>query len=190
MKAVLSVAAVLFCMSFVYGQGLALKEVGGAVGYSSISFNGGSSSESLGGFVISGHVNLGELMNQLEFIPEVQYMSTSKDVSGLTWKVSDFAINANVHYNIAMEGKIKPYVGAGLGYNALSSTVNLPSYTLFGFTYGGEVTNSASRIGINILAGANYALNEKMLLFIEPRYVLASDFNHFLLKVGASFAMQ
>lgn len=189
MKSLLVVAVFVFCSSVMLAQGLALKAIGGAIGYSSVSFNGGTSTESLGGFAIAAHANLGELAPQLELYPEIQYFSTSKDVSGFTWKLSDFAVNANVHYNIAMEGQVAPYVGAGLGYNAISSTVTLPSYSFFGVNYGGEVTSSASRIGINILAGANYKMNDKMMLFIEPRYVLASDFNHFLIKVGATFAM-
>lgn len=196
MKKTLALLAVLFLVgSLGFAQSLGLHEVGGGVGFVSASVTGsgsGSSSESLSGFLIAAHANLGELAKDLTLVPDITYWSTSKDISGLTWKLSDFAINANVHYAIEMEGAVKPYVGAGLGFNSMSSTVALPTYTnpLTGQTFGGNVTASDSRIGINILAGANYKMNDQMSLFLEPRYVLASDFNHFQIKVGASWAMK
>jgi opacity protein-like surface antigen len=196
MKITLALVAVLLLIgSMGMAQSLGLNEVGGGVGYVSASLTGASSSgsttESVGGFVIAVHANLGELAKDLSLVPEIQYWSASKDISGGTWKLSDFAINANVHYNIAMEGAVKPYVGAGLGFNSVSSTVTFPSYTVAGFTFPGlTVSGSDTKIGINLLAGANYKMNDKMTLFLEPRYVLMSDFNHFMIKVGASFAMK
>ena len=179
-KILFVVLALLLVGSLGVAQELGLKGVGGAIGFVSIS--PANSTESFSGFALAGHAYLGNLAKDLGFYPEVQYYSTSKDVLGATLKVSDFAINANVHYDIAMEGQLKPFVGAGLGYNSLSSTFNIPGF--------GTISGSDSRIGINLLAGANYKMNDQMTLFVEPRYVLASDFNHFLVKVGATFAMK
>lgn len=191
MKLTLALVAVLLLISSMStAQSLGLYEVGGGVGYVSTSVtaasSGSSSSESIGGFVVAGHANLGELAKDLSLWPEIEYWSASKDISGGTWKVSDFAINANLHYNIAMEGALKPYVGAGLGYNSLSFTYTI-ALPFFG-TFTGSASDS--RLGINLLAGANYKMNDNMSLFVEPRYVLASDFNHFMIKVGASFALK
>jgi Opacity protein and related surface antigens len=195
MKKIFSIAAVTaFFTSLSFGQPLGLHEVGGGIGYVSVSF-AGPSTETIGGFLIGVHANLGELTKDLTLVPDIQYFSTSKDIGGGTWKVSDFAINANVHYNFEMEGTIKPYVGAGLGFNALSTTASAtyPAYN----PITGQIVNqtisatgSASRIGINLLAGANYKMNDHMKLFLEPRYVLASDFNHFEIKVGATWALK
>ena len=185
------VIALLLIGSLGVAQELGLKGVGGSLGYVSVSFNNGTSTESLGGLAFAGHAYLGEISKGIGLYPEVQYFSTSKDVSGASWKLSDFAINANVHYAIAMEGQLKPYVGGGLGYNSLSSTVDIPAISAGFFTIPGTTyTSSTSRIGINLLAGADYKMNDQMSLFIEPRYVLASDFNHFLVKVGATFEMK
>jgi opacity protein-like surface antigen len=186
MKTTLALVAVLLLIgSMSMAQSLGLHEVGGGLGYVSASVTGGST-ESVGGFVISAHANLGELAKDISLFPEIEYWSASKDISGGTWKVTDFAINANVHYNIAMEGAVKPYVGAGLGFNSFSFSYTIPGLALYGL---GTYSVSASRIGINLLAGANYKMNDKMTLFVEPRYVLASDFNHFQIKVGATVAM-
>ena len=152
MKVIFALVAVLLLIgSRSTAQTLGLHEVGGGIGYVSSSLTGGSSTETVGGFVLAAHANLGELAKDITLVPEIQYWSASKDISGGTWKLSDFAINANVHYNIAMEGAIKPYVGAGLGYNSLSFTYTIPSF----FGFGGTFTASDSRIGINLLAGAN-----------------------------------
>lgn len=186
-KILVFVSMLLLLTSFGWSQGLGLKQVGGSLGYVSISFTSGTTTETLGGFAVAAHAYLGDITPGLGLYPEIQYFSTSKDIGGGTWKLSDFAINANVHYNIAMEGEnpLTPYVGAGLGYNSLSSevTITLPFFGTM------TASGSDSRLGINLLAGANYKLNENMTLFVEPRYVLASDFNHFLAKVGVSYTL-
>jgi opacity protein-like surface antigen len=171
---------------------LAFSGIGGAVGFVTSSLNTGTGSESMSGFAIAAHADLGEFAKDFVFVPDVTYWSMSKDVSGVSLKLSDFSINANAHYNIAMEGMLKPYVGAGLGYNAISSTVSIPATTIPGFgTFGGgSATASDSRIGINLLAGVNYKLNDMLTLLVEPRYVLASDFNHFVIKAGITYAMK
>jgi opacity protein-like surface antigen len=180
----------LLSATLCFGQQIGLMGVGGSVGFATISFTGGTTTESLSGFAIAAHADLGEISKGISLFPEIQYFSTSKDVSGVKWKLSDFAINANVHYNLEMEGAMKPYVGAGLGFNSISSEVEIPSVTAFGITIGGgTVSATDSRIGINLLAGLNYKINDKMMLMVEPRYVLASDFNHFLIKAGVTVGM-
>ncbi len=181
MKRLLTVVAALALVSAVSSAQLALKGIGGAIGFVSLSPSG--SSESFSGFLIAAHADLGEFTKDIVFYPDIEYFSTSKDVSGTNLKVSNFALNANVHYNIQMEGMLKPYVGAGLGYNSFSWTFAAP----FGF---GTWTGSDSRLGINLLAGINYKLNDMLTLVVEPRYVLASDYNHFLINAGVTYAMK
>ncbi len=195
MKKIFAIAAATALISSLsFGQ-LGLHDIGGGVGYASVSFtNAGSSSQSLGGFLIGAHANLGDLAKNLNLVPDIEYLSTSTTVNGGTWKVSDFAINANVHYNFEMEGMIKPYVGAGLGLDFFSTTASatIPGYSYGGFTVPAQTvsaTGSATRLGINLLVGANYKLNDKMTLFLEPRYVIASDLDNFQIKVGVTWAL-
>jgi hypothetical protein len=192
MKKLLSVVVLLLVVAVVgLAQNIGLKGIGGGLGFASISFSGAGSSESLTGFLLAAHADLGEITKDIQFFPDIEYFSTSKDISGSTWKVSNFALNANVHYNIAMEGMFKPYVGAGLGYNMMSTSWTAPGTTIFGITYGGGTySGSDSRLGINLLAGFNYKLNDMLTLLVEPRYVLASDYNHFVAKVGVTYAMK
>ncbi|MGE5316259.1 MAG: hypothetical protein ACM3Q4_16310 [Acidobacteriota bacterium] len=190
MKKLFTLAVVVaLCSSFGFAQGLGLKGVGGSIGYISSTFDSGTGSESLGGFAIGAHADMGEFAPGFQLIPELQYWRTSKDVGGATWKLGDFAINGLVHYNIKVEGSVAPFVGAGLGLNFISSTVNVPGYSYLGYTYGGgEVTSSATRLGINLMGGANFAAGS-MTISPELRYVLASDFNHLIIKVGVTVPM-
>ncbi len=191
MKRLLAVVAIMFAVTAVSSAQLAFRGVGGAIGFASISYNAGTSTESMSGFLIAAHADLGEFAKDFTLVPDVEYVSTSKDVNGGTWKVSDFAINANAHYNIAMEGMLKPYVGAGLGINFFSTTAEATvNYGPFGGTQTFSATASATRIGINLLAGINYKLSDMLTLVVEPRYVIASDLNNFQIKAGVTYAMK
>jgi len=186
-KAISVVAVLVLASSVALAQQIGFKGVGGGIGYTSVSFSSGASSESLGGFAISGHAYLGEITSGIGFYPEVLYWHTSKDFgAGVTWSVSDFAINANAHYNIKVQGSVMPYVGAGLGLNFLSSTVQV-AIPFFGTT---EVSGSNTRLGINLLGGADYAVNSKLRIGGELRYVLASDFNHLLIQATFTYALE
>ena len=165
-----------------YGQGLVFKGIGGGLGFIAASMdNGNGSSTSLSGFLLAAHADLGEIAKDISLIPDITYWGTKKN----SLKLSDFGVNANAHYNIVARGPFKPYVGAGLGYNSLRSELALGGV----IAGGGTASSSVSRLGINLLAGGNYKLNEMWTFIIEPRYVLASDFNHFTVKAGLTYAL-
>ena len=184
-------ALVLLCgvLSLGFGQRLGFKGVGGGIGFITSSMNDASgSSTSLSGFLIGAHADLGEFTKDISLFPDITYWSASKD----PLKLSDFSFNVNAHYNIEVPGQFQPYVGAGLGYNSLTSEVTVPAFTVSGFGTmgGGSGSSSVSRLGVNLLVGANYKLNDMLTLVVEPRYVLASDFNHFILKAGITYVLE
>jgi len=192
MKRLVAVVVAMLAMTAFGSAQLAFRGIGGGIGFASFSFSGATSSESMSGFLIAAHADLGEFAKDFVLFPDITYATTSKSVEGGTWKLSDFAINVNAHYNIEMEGTMKPYVGAGLGYNSFSTTVEVPAVVIpgFGTVGGGSVTGSDSRLGINLLAGVNYKLNDMLTLVVEPRYTIESDFNNFQIKVGVTYAMK
>ncbi len=151
-------AATALITSLSFGQQLRWDDIGGGLGYVSVSSN--STDQTLGGFVIAIHANLGGLAKDLTLAPDIEYFGTSKDVGGETITVSDFAINANVHYNIEMEGTVKPYLGAGLGFNALSTKTSAPIDTttpaiiLYGVP--GHTCTGRRRIGYQISFSTRY----------------------------------
>jgi opacity protein-like surface antigen len=174
--------------SVALAQQIGFKRVGGGIGYTSVSFSSGVRSETLGGFAISGHAYLGEITSGIGFYPEVLYWHTSKDFgAGLTWSVNDFVINANAHYNIKVRGKVSPYVGAGLGLNFLRTSIQVIDQRRHTTR---EVTGSETRLGVSLLGGADYAMNSRLRIGGELRYVLASDYNHLLIQATFTYALR
>jgi hypothetical protein len=173
MKRVLLLVALVALVAVVSNAQIGLKGIGGEVGYNSFSF----SSESFGGFVVGAVADLGEVSPGIALYPSVTYASASKTLTGGDWKVSDLAINANVKYAFK-GGNITPYVGAGLGINFVSTTVQI-SY--FGFS--GSATGSDTKFGINLLAGAQMPVGT-MTGFVQAGYSLVSDVNFFQVVAG------
>ena len=193
MKKIFAIAAATALISSLSFAQLALHDIGGGIGYVSVSFNNAAHHPN---HLVGSLLRLTQIWATLQrtsiLSPTFEYFSTSKDVDGGTFKVGDFAINANVHYNFEMEGMIKPYVGAGLGLDFFSTTASVSVPYFNGFTVATQTvsaTASATRLGINLLAGANYKLNDKMTLLLEPRYVIASDLDNFQIKVGVTWAL-
>lgn len=179
--------SILLVAGVAAAQGIGFRGVGGGIGYTSVSFSSGAQTESLGGLALFGHANLGEVAKGISLHPEVMYWGVSKDFgSGVEWSISDFAINANAHYNLGTPDKVMPYVGAGLGLNFLSSTVKM-NIPFFGTM---DVSESVTRLGINVLGGAEYPLSSNLSAMAEARYVIASDFNHFQIRAGVTYALK
>ena len=184
MKRIMLLVALVALVAVVgNAQQIGLKGIGGEVGYNSFSF----ASESFGGFVVGAVADLGEVSPGIALYPSATYASASKSFPGGDWKVSDLAINANVKYAFK-GGNITPYVGAGLGLNFVSTTVTTPSYSLFGTTYGGSITGSDTKIGINLLAGAQMPVGS-MTGFVQAGYNLVSDVNHLQIVAGVMVPM-
>ncbi len=179
MKRLALIGFVVLCAVAVSSAQIGLKAIGGGVGFTSVNFTSGSGSESLGGLGLGVAANLGEVTKGLFLVPEVGYWSASKDFDGVEWSVSDFFINANASYRFATSGALTPYAGGGLGLNFLSSTVDIPAEPPF--FPGGEFSASETQLGINLFGGAAYALNNKMSLGGQFRYVISSDANHLMI---------
>jgi opacity protein-like surface antigen len=178
------VVLVALLVSVGSAQQIGLKAIGGGVGYTSFSLSSGGSSESLGGFAIGAVANLGEVTQGLSLYPSVIYSSASKDVNSAKWKLSDFAVNANVKYSFKAEG-VTPYVGGGLGLNFVSSTITIPGFLGFG---GGELSSSDTKIGINLLGGVEMKFGN-MTGFVQAGYNIVSDMGHLQFLAGVMVPM-
>ena len=78
------------------------------------------------GFDLAGYVNMGELSDNLVFVPGLAYWSAGTEVLGVDVSFSNIAINADVHYFFERK-QVGPYAGGGLGFNILTAEVALPS---------------------------------------------------------------
>lgn len=177
MKRFFGLVVLIALVAVVGNAQIGFKAVGGEVGYASFSASSGfGKTETLGGIMFGAVANLGEVTPGLSLYPSVTYSSVSKDFSGATLKLSDFAINANVKYSFKAEG-FTPYVGGGLGLNFGSVSVS---------GYPGSASDT--KIGINLLGGAEMKFGSATG-FAQLGYNLISDMNNLQILAGVMFPM-
>ncbi len=112
--------------------------IGFANAQTSLGFNGIGGQLSLNnpegdlgfGLGLGANANLGEITPGLFLVPDVNYWWSSKTVGDFDLKLSDFQINATVHYyiNKMFQGF---YAGGGLGLNFLSSKADYTGPNLY-----------------------------------------------------------
>jgi len=122
--------------------------------------------------------------------PEVGYWSkttTFLEASGRTVvpvdvSVSDFNVGANLLYRPPSHGSsVRFYVGAGLGIHFVTGAVGV-----LGFTAGSD---SATKPGAQLLAGAEFGRSAGMRFFANARYDIVSDFDQFKVYAGIRFKL-
>lgn len=91
-------------------------------------------------------------------------------------------------------GTVMPYAGAELGLHFASASIKLPTYTLFGETYGGGTESSSDTdFGVGFGGGTliqvapNFLLDATLQFNIIARS--GSSSNYLSLEVGASFGI-
>lgn len=101
--------------------------------------------------------------------------------------------NLNAHYLFPVADKFKVYPLAGLTYT---------SWKIDGFDWGIDLgdwadylddedmdsgSSTTGKFGINLGAGAEYAISDKLSVNFEAKYQLISDFNQVVFSVGLSY---
>jgi len=107
--------------------------------------------------------------------------------------VSMWDINVNAHYLFPVADKFKVYPLVGLTYTNWKVDGFEISY---GFDdeelgeYGDETSvdnSSTGKFGVNLGAGAEYAINSKLSVSFEAKYQLISDFNQAVFGLGIAY---
>lgn len=117
--------------------------------------------------------------------------------------LSMWDLNANIHYLIDVAEKIKVYPLAGIGYANFKSSWGFEDdeeydyedyYSLKsrnGWDYDEEEMEEGSEnsgeIVVNLGAGAEYQLNEKLSIGAELKYQIIDNFNQIVLGVGVTY---
>ena len=101
-----------------------------------------------------------------------------------------FLVGARYYFS---QGSITPYAGAELGLHFSSASIEIPSYTVFGQTYGGGTqTVSSTDFGIGFGGGALFQAGSNLLLDATLQYnLIASDgsASYLSVEVGARFGI-
>lgn len=109
--------------------------------------------------------------------------------------LSMWDVNLNVHYLFSLTDKLKVYPLAGLTFtnwkfdNAFEIEID-PEYAQYldedDISYG-SASGSESKFGVNLGAGLQYDLTDKLSLNVEAKYQLISDFDQMMLGVGVAY---
>ncbi len=105
-----------------------------------------------------------------------------------TWSV--ISIAAIGKYYFPMEGSLKPYAGAGLGFDISSwkSEYKGPP-TAYGFDINSEASDSSFDLALHILGGASYALSPTLDGFAEAKYT-TGHVDYFGIYVGVIYKLK
>ena len=133
------------------------------------------------GFSLGATANLGELADNLELFPYINYWSAGTTVFTVDISVSNFQIGGDVHYMI--ENVPGLYGGGGISLNFVSAETGIVS------PFTGQSTTasgSSTEFGFDILGGYQLPVGDHTG-FAEVKYDLVSNLNAFRISVGMLF---
>ena len=112
-----------------------------------------------------------------------------------------FDFNVNAHYLFDVAPKVKVYPLVGIGYASISGGGGIDisydggeSWEDYGYEYdedwSDEGSSSSSRSGnftVNLGAGAEYQLTDRLSINAEVKYQIISNFNQVVVGIGAAY---
>ena len=114
----------------------------------------------------------------------------------VTWGYSDFDASFSTipvlfggRYSFDVEGNITPYGSVELGFHFTSSSVNIPTYSFGGTTYGGSSSASSTEFGIGLGGGAYFQAGENFVIDANLQYNTVGSGNYFAIEAGVIFGI-
>lgn len=157
------------CMVFL-GLGSAFAQQGKQAVGGSLSY--GTETESVG----IGAKYQYNITNEIRVEPSMDYFFKNNGLSM-------FDINANVHYLVPIASNVKLYPLAGLTYTSWHQDLDLDIVGIKG-NFGA----SASKFGVNLGAGLEFALDRNWNMNFELKYQLVSDLDQAVFNLGVAYS--
>lgn len=139
------------------------------------------------------HLNFGTAAENVGIGAKFQYGITDaiRLEPSLNYYFGDYGaldVNVNAHYLFDVAPKINVYPLVGIG---IASYKGVDAFVDFDTSSGdsnmiGESKRSAYFV-VNLGAGGEYALNDKISLGLELKYQIISGFNQFVVGIGATY---
>jgi outer membrane protein X len=146
------------------------KAIGVNVGY-------GSEIESIG---IGVRFNYG-ITDQIRLSPSFNYFFEH-------YGLSEWEINADVHYVFSVASKLSVYPLAGITFTRWTVDVGDLFEDLGGYGLDvGNTSSSVSRFGVNLGAGIGYDLTGHLSVGFEAKYTLIADFDQFVPSINVAY---
>ena len=133
---------------------------------------------SFSGLGIRGRFHDARLLDNVEFLPTVEYWRNSSSVSDFRLRRSDATLGADARWMFA--GEVwRPYVGAGIGIHFISNEVSGPGV--------GDRKDSFTKGGLAVLGGIAFGTKARFGNFIEAKGHLVGGFRQLKLNMGLSW---
>ncbi len=131
--------------------------------------------------------DLGNYNNQIFFTAFVDYWSKSYNTGNYEWSYSVTTLGLLGKYYFKETSGFKPYVGAGPDFiiSSWESKYKGPDY---GYIFDLNLSDSDSKIGIDIAAGADKKLSDNMKLYAEAKYHIGG-IDQFVINVGVTYLL-
>jgi len=144
-----------------------------------------------------GTIGIGALVDLGGFTPNVRlegrvdFWSYSESMSGGEASARDIAVGARSKYVFPVSHpRLRPFAGAGLGVHFLHAKASIPEQNFGGLVVPAvEVSDSATKLGIDIGGGMNYAFNGPTSLVSELWFTLVDGGADLSVGVGLVWAL-
>lgn len=157
---------------------IALKGAGGKLSY--------VSPKDIDGTIGFGaFVDLGTITPAIGLEAGLDYWSKSWDYLLGESSFRDIVLSGRAKYKFDVsDPKFKPYAGAGLSIHLTKSKVEIPVVFIYGIRTGGDMEDSSTKIGLDLLGGTGYQVSEKVDVVGEIMYRIVSDVGQFVISGG------
>ncbi len=123
---------------------------------------------------LGGVVRLGHIIPAIALDGFVDFWKKSYDIGVIGYKSSvsftEIAIAGLAKYYFPMEGKLKPYAGAGLGLTISTSSIEIEGAGLYGVPLNESTSTSDTNLGVHFVGGAEMPLTPTLDGFGEIKY--------------------
>jgi len=155
---------------------IGFRAIGGAVSF--------VSPDNLDGTIGFGvFADLGRISPNLGLEPRLDFWSQSQEAFGTKASVRDITLGARAKYYFNVTNtKVRPFAGGGLGMHFVraEATIDEPGFAPM------SVSQSDTKLGIDMGGGIATGLSPKVDLHGELWYGIVSDINQFSLRMGIS----
>lgn len=116
------------------------------------------------------------ITNEIRIEPSTNYFFKNNGLSM-------FDINANVHYLVPITSNVKIYPLAGFTFTSWNQDLDLDIVGI-----EGDFGASASKFGVNLGAGMEFALDRNWSMDVELKYQLVSDLDQAVFNLGVAYS--
>lgn len=97
-------------------------------------------------------------------------------------------VNVNLHYLFSVAEKFKIYPLAGISMVGIKVKYDYDGFDYGGYQIpGGSISDSTTKFGINLGAGAQYWLTETIGLNLDIKYQIVSEFDRPVFSIGGVY---